>query len=251
MNMSEPNSPSIYQEPAAPQRAMVIMAHPDDVEFVMGGTVAKWTQAGAVISYVLATRGDAGSHEPGMTREKLARIREVEQRAAAQVFGVAEVTFLDYHDGEVVPTLDLRRELVRHIRRFKPDVVACFDPTNVFVNENYVNHPDHRAIGQATLDAVAPAAAMPLNFVELLAENLDPHRVTEIFMASAAQPNTWIDITQTIDLKFEALYKHDSQFNGNHERIDKLLRSWAAESGREIGVIYAERFKRLVLVRED
>lgn len=249
--MTETNGTQPPPEPTPPQRLLVLMAHPDDVEFVMGGTVAKWIQAGTVVSYVLATRGDAGSHEPGMTREKLAKIREAEQRVAAEVFGVEEVNFLDYHDGEVEPSLALRRDLVRHLRRFKPDAVATFDPTHLFVRENYVNHPDHRAVGQATLDAVTPAAAMPLNFVELLDEGLEPHRVKEIFLASPAQPNTWVDISATLDLKFASLFKHESQFNGNRERITQMLQSWGAETGQPLGLTYAESFKRLVLVREE
>lgn len=238
-------------EPTPPQRLMVLMAHPDDVEFVMGGTVAKWVQAGTVVSYVLATRGDAGSHEPGMTREKLAKIREHEQHEAAQVFGVAEVNFLDYHDGEVEPSLALRRELVRHLRRFRPDAVATFDPTHLFIRENYINHPDHRAVGQAALDAVAPAAAMPLNFVELQAEGLEPHRVKEIFLASPAQPNTWIDISPTLEVKFTSLFKHVSQFAGNDQRIIALLQDWGADTGQAVGLACAESFKRLILVRDE
>lgn len=241
----------INSEPMPPERLMVMMAHPDDVEFLLGGTVAKWAQAGTVVSYVLATRGDAGSHEPGMTRHKLGQLREAEQREAARVFGVQEVQFLGYHDGEVEPTLTLRRELVRHIRRFKPDAVATFDPTNLFVRDNYINHPDHRAMGQAVLDAVAPAAAMPLNFVDLIEEGLVPHRVKTVWLAVPTSPNTWIDITEVIELKLISLYKHHSQFDGNHERINTLLKEWAAEAGQHLGVTYAEGFKRLVLGPEE
>lgn len=237
-----------YTEPSPPQRALFIAAHPDDLEFVVAGTAARWTQAGTLIRYLLVTSGDAGSHEPGMTREKLARIREAEQRAAAQTVGVHDVVFLGYHDGEVEPTLALRRDLVREIRRFKPDVVVCFDPTFI-LGDGYINHPDHRAVAQAALDAVAPAAAMPLIFPELRQEGLEPHRVKEVWIASSRQPNTWVDISDTLDLKIAALRKHASQFPDGWDPGD-MLREWAAENGKEAGIPYAESFKRIVLERE-
>ncbi|MFN8453378.1 MAG: PIG-L family deacetylase [Anaerolineae bacterium] len=238
-----------YTEPPIPQTALIIMAHPDDVEFVMGGTVIKWRQAGCRVRYVLVTSGDAGSHEPDMTRETLAQLREAEQWAAARHIGAEEVIFLGYHDGEVEPTLTLRRELMRQIRRFKPQVVVTFDPTQLYVNGQYINHPDHRAVGQAVLDAVAPAAAMRLNFPELLAEGLEPHRVREVYVASPANPDTWIDVTTTFDLKLETLLLHKTQFPGDWDPAE-LLRPWAAEAGAKIGVPYAEAFKRIILERE-
>lgn len=240
----------INEEPLPPQRAMIIAAHPDDIEFVVAGTVAKWVQAGAQARYVLVTSGDAGSHQPGITREELARVREAEQRAAARTVGVDEVVFLGYHDSEVEPTLALRRDLVREIRRFKPDTVVCFDPTLLFVSDGYINHPDHRAVGQAALDAVAPTAAMPLAFVKLREEGLEPHRVKEVLVAATADPDTWIDITDTIDLKIEALRQHASQFPHGWDP-GEMIREWAAESGAKVNVPYAEAFKRIVLAREE
>jgi LmbE family N-acetylglucosaminyl deacetylase len=240
----------IKEEPLPPQRALIIAAHPDDIEFVVAGTVAKWVQAGAQARYVLVTSGDAGSHQPGITREELARVREAEQRAAARTVGVDEVVFLGYHDTEVEPTLALRRDLVREIRRFKPDTVVCFDPTQLFVNGGYINHPDHRAVGQAAVDAVAPTAAMPLAFVELREEGLEPHRVKEVLVAGTADPDTWIDISDTIDLKIEALRQHASQFPHGWDP-GEMIREWAAEGGAEVSVPYAEAFKRIVLAREE
>lgn len=229
---------------------MIIAAHPDDIEFVVAGTAAKWAQAGTQVTYVLVTSGDAGSHQPDITREQLARVREDEQRAAARVAGVEEVVFLGYHDCEVEPTLALRRDLVREIRRLKPDIVVCYDPTRLFVGDRYINHPDHRAVGQAALDAIAPTVAMPLVFPDLLDEGLEPHRVKEVLVASSPQPDTWIDITATIDLKIEALRRHASQFPDGWDPNDRL-REWASETGKEIGVPYAESFRRLILVREE
>lgn len=238
------------QEPAPPRRAMIIVAHPDDIEFIMGGTMAKWAQAGTGMKYVVVTSGDAGSHEPGMTREELARIRETEQRAAAQVIGVNEVVFLGYHDCEVELTLALRRDLVREVRRFKPDTVVCFDPSHLFIDNQYINHPDHRAVGQAALDAVAPTASMPLAFAELKAEGLEAHAVKEVWVAVSANPDTWIDITSTMDLKLQALSQHVSQMpEGWHP--EEMTREWSAASGAKIGVPYAEEFKRIVLVKDE
>jgi LmbE family N-acetylglucosaminyl deacetylase len=239
-----------HAEPLPPTRALIIAAHPDDIEFVVAGTAAKWARAGAAVGYVLATSGDAGSHVPGITREEVSRIREREQRAAAQVAGVGEVVFLGYHDGEVEPTMALRRDLVREIRRFKPDTVICYDPTRLLVGDRYINHPDHRAVGQAALDAIAPAAAMPLVFPELREEGLEPHRVKEVLVASSPEADTWIDITETIDLKIEALRQHASQFPDDWDP-EEMVRGWAEENGEKIGVPYAEAYRRIVLVRDE
>jgi len=240
----------INTEPTPPERAMIITAHPDDIEFVVAGTAAKWARAGTVVRYVLATSGDAGSHTPGITREEVARIREAEQRAAAKVAGVDDVVFLGHHDGEVEPTLALRRDLVREIRRFKPDVVICYDPTRLLVGDRYINHPDHRAVGQAALDAIAPAAAMPLVFPELHEEGLEPHQVREVLIASTPEPNTWIDISDTIDLKIAALRHHASQFPDGWDP-GEMVRGWAVENGEQAGVPYAEVYRRIILVREE
>ena len=238
------------KEPQPPQRAMVIAAHPDDIEFVVAGTVAKWVRAGTQVRYVLVTSGDAGTQELDITREELARIREAEQRAAAGTVGVEDVVFLGYPDGEVEPTLALRRDLVREIRRFRPDTVICYDPTRFLIGDRYINHPDHRAAAQAALDAIAPTAAMPLAFADLREQGLEPHRVKEVFVASADEANTWIDITDTIDKKIKALRQHASQFPDGWNP-EELLRGWASETGEKVGVPYAEAYRRIVLVRED
>jgi LmbE family N-acetylglucosaminyl deacetylase len=144
----------------------------------------------------------------------------------------------------------LRRDLVREIRRFKPDTVICYDPTRLFVGDRYINHPDHRAVGQAALDAVAPAAEMPLVFSELREEGLEPHRVSQVFVASTMEPNTWIDITDTIDLKIKALRQHTSQFPDDWDP-EEMLREWASENGEKVGVPYAEAYRRFILFRRD
>jgi LmbE family N-acetylglucosaminyl deacetylase len=224
-----------------PKSAMVIMAHPDDAEFTVAGTVAKWAQAGCEIIYVLCTSGNAGTHEPGMTREKIAAIREDEQRAACRVLGAKEVVFLRHDDGTLQPTLELRRDLVRQIRRFKPEAVIAPDPTALFYGDDYINHPDHRAAGQAAIDAVAPAAAMPL----LWPEDGEPHRVRYIYVSGAEKPNVWIDISNTVEQKIEALRQHKSQLGDWNPA--EMLRNWSAETGKEKGLAYAESFRRMML----
>jgi LmbE family N-acetylglucosaminyl deacetylase len=227
-----------------PERLLVISAHPDDIEFVVAGTVAKWVRAGTEARYVVATSGDAGTHQRGVTREELAHTREAEQTAAARVVGVDTVVYLRYLDGIVQPTLDLRRDLVREIRRFKPHTVICFDPTRLYSGGSYINHPDHRAVGQAALDAISPTAAMPLSFPEHVEEGLEPHRVRQILVASSLNADTWIDISETLDLKLEALRQHVSQWDGRRD-LEAVIRGWAANTGAQVGLPAAEAFLRI------
>jgi LmbE family N-acetylglucosaminyl deacetylase len=233
------------EESDVPESAMVIVAHPDDAEFTMAGTIAAWTRAGCRVIYVICTDGNAGSHEPGMTREKLAEIRRSEQRAACDTLGVSEVVFLGYDDGLLQPTLSLRRDLVGVIRRYRPDVVLTSDPSRLLSGDRYINHPDHRAAGQAALDAVAPASAMPLLWPETGA----PHRVRQVYIYGNDQPNVWVDITETIDRKIDALKQHASQM-GDWDPTDRI-KGWNAEVGQEKGFAYAESFRVVTLVRPD
>jgi LmbE family N-acetylglucosaminyl deacetylase len=191
---------------------LVVLAHPDDPEFFCGGTVARWSSEGRKITYCLLTRGDKGSDDDDIPPEELAEIREAEQREAAKTLGVSEVIFLDELDGYVMPTLDLRREIVRVIRKVRPTVVITSDPTNFFPSNRYINHADHRAAGQAALDAVYPAARSALYFPELgEQEGLAPHKVREVYVAGAQHPNTIVDITDYFDRKVKALSAHRSQ----------------------------------------
>jgi LmbE family N-acetylglucosaminyl deacetylase len=224
---------------------MVIIAHPDDAEFTVAGTVALWSRGGCRITYVVCTSGNAGSHEPGMTTERLAEIRQAEQRAACAVLGVDGVLFLGYGDGQLEPTLGLRRDLVRAIRQQRPEVVMTGDPTMLFFGDEYINHPDHRAAAQAALDAVAPAAAMPLLWPEVGA----PHRVRQIYVHGNAEPNVWIDISSTIDQKVEALKQHASQVSDWDPT--EMIRQWAAETGKEKGMAHAESYRVITLMSPD
>jgi LmbE family N-acetylglucosaminyl deacetylase len=231
------------EQDGVPESAMVVVAHPDDGEFTVAGTVAKWVKAGCRVTYVICTDGNAGSHEPGMTTEELASIRRAEQRAACATLGVSEVVFLGHDDGQLEPTLDLRRELVRAIRDHKPEVVICSDPTRLFVNGEYVNHPDHRAAAQAALDAAAPASEMPLLWPEVG----PPHRVSQMYVYGNDQTTTWIDITETIDLKIAALKQHASQL-GDWDPTE-MVKEWNAEVGQEEGLAFAESYRVITFRR--
>lgn len=228
-----------------PESAMVIVAHPDDAEFTVAGTVAAWTKAGCRVTYVVCTDGNAGSQESGMTRAKLAKIRRVEQRAACATLGVSEVVFLGYDDGQLQPTLDLRRDLVRVIRQYKPEVVMTGDPTALFYGDEYINHPDHRAAAQAALDAVAPASAMPLLWPEVGA----PHRVCQVYVQGNGTPNVWVDVTETIEQKIAALKQHASQM-GDWDPTD-MIKQWNAQTGKEKGLAFAESYRVITLERPE
>jgi len=224
---------------------MVIVAHPDDAEFTVAGTVAAWAKAGCRVTYVVCTDGNAGSHEPGMTRQKLAEIRRAEQRAACDILGVSEVVFLGYDDGQLQPTLELRRDLVRLIRRYKPEVVITGDPTRVFWDDKYINHPDHRAAAQAAVDAVAPASELPLLWPEVGA----PHRVRQVYIHGNDQPNLGVEVTETIEQKIAALKQHASQMRDWDPT--EMIKAWAAETGREKGLAYAESYRVITLGPSD
>jgi LmbE family N-acetylglucosaminyl deacetylase len=228
-----------------PKSAMVIVAHPDDAEFTMAGTVAAWVKAGCRVTYVVCTDGNAGSHEPGMTRERLAEIRRAEQRAACATLGVADVVFLGYDDGQLQPTLEVRRHLVRAIRQYKPEVVLTADPTRLFSGDRYINHPDHRAAGQAALDAVAPASEMPL----LWPETGEPHKVHRVYVYGNDEPNEWVDISETVGTKIEALKQHASQM-GDWDPTERIT-AWAAQVGKEKELAYAESFRVITLVQPE
>ena len=223
----------------------MIIAHPDDAEFTVAGTVARWAKEGARVIYVVCTDGSRGSNKPDKPPEVMKPIRHAEQQAAARVLGVEQVIFLDYEDGTLQPTLELRRDLTRLIRRFKPDIVICADPSGLFRGNAYVNHPDHRAAGEAALYAVFPSACTRFVFRELLAEGLEPHKVREIYLYGSPEPDTWVDITPTMELKLAALKCHRSQVKP--EYVDERLRNWNGELGRRYGVAYAEEFKRIIL----
>ncbi len=224
---------------------MVIVAHMDDAEFMVAGTAALWSAEGAEVIYVIVTNGNKGSDDPEMTPERLRVLREDEQRQAAASLGVRDVLFLGYDDAMLQPTLDVRRDIVRVIRRYRPHTVVTFDPTTRFITDNYPNHPDHRAAGDATVDAVFPAARDRLTFPELLVEGLEPHKVRELWLGASAAPNHWVDIESVLDRKIAALRLHASQMGDF--KVEEFIPEMARGSARGSPHTYAESFRRLVL----
>ena len=240
-----------------PRSAMTIFAHPDDAEFIVSGTIARWTKAGCEVTFVVLTSGNVGTHDAATTREELARTREAEQREAARVLGVKNLVFLGHDDCELVPTLALRRRLVREIRKHRPEVVICGDPQAFFFEDRYINHPDHRAAAVSALDAVFPCAEMEL----LWPEEGEAHKVGAVYVCATHSPNTWIDITETIDAKIASLEVYGSQLMGWNpsERIrERAVReaeranlsrpgAAAAPSGTPGAPRYAEGFRVMKL----
>jgi LmbE family N-acetylglucosaminyl deacetylase len=227
---------------------MSIHAHPDDQEFTVGGTLAKWARAGCEIVTVCITRGGAGSNRytpPDMTREALVAIREDEQREACRILGVKETIFLDHEDGMLEPSIALRRELTRLIRRHRPEAVLTSDPTVRYYGSTYMNHPDHRVAADVALDAVFPSAGTRLIFPELLAEGLEPHEVRQVYIHGAERPDTYVDIADTLDVKLAALRAHRSQM-GEWDPAE-MITQWAAEQGRRRKLKAAEAYRRMIL----
>lgn len=231
-----------------PKSAMAIVAHPDDIDFSCAGTLARWARAGSRISYVLCTSGDVGIDEPGMTREKATQIRETEQRAAAEIVGAAEVIFLREPDGLLQPTLELRKRLVREIRRFRPEVVVTGDPTIVWAGDDYINHPDHRAAATAALDATFPAAGQPNLFEDLADEGFTAFKPRKVYVTSWGEVDLYVNIEETIDIKIAALRAHVSQMKGWDP--EERIKEWAAERGNGKEMAYAEGF-RVVTLEDD
>jgi LmbE family N-acetylglucosaminyl deacetylase len=238
-------------EPPAPPCVMSIHAHPDDQEFTVGGTLAKWARAGSRVITICLTSGTAGSNEStpaDMTREKLAPIREEEQRLACQKLGIRDVLFLGYEDGMLEPTLALRRDVTRAVRRFRPDAVVCGDPTVRFYGTRYLNHPDHRVAADVALDAVFPSAETRFIFPELLDEGLAPHKVKRVFVHGAERPDTYIDIADVLDVKLAALREHRSQL-GDWDPTE-MITGWARMQGKSRRLSAAEAFRLMRLDEE-
>lgn len=226
-----------------PRRILVILAHPDDPEFFCGGAIASWTSAGHEVIYWLLTCGDKGANEATVDAEALCSTRWEEQRAAAHVLGVHQVNFLGYPDGELVADLKLRKEVTRLIRKERPHVLVTCDPTTIFVGDQRLNHPDHRAAGQVVLDAVYPAAGNPLYYPELWhEEGLAPHEVQEVWFAGSQQPNYIMDITPWWEMKLRALLAHKSQI-GEPEAFLARMRLRHTEDSTPEHPRYEERFR--------
>ena len=226
------------------RRGMVIMAHPDDAEWTCSGTVAKWCAEGWDVVYVLCTDGSKGSSDPEMTSEQLIKIREREQRDAGKVLGLQDVVFLGYPDAYLEPTLELRKDIAREIRRYKPDVVITGSPARDVERGYYVSHPDHLAAGEAALSAIFPTARDRLTFPELLEEGLEPHKVREVWIAGGGDnADNYVDVEAYMDTAIKALKAHVSQVD--QENADEWFQQGRIRTGAMIGMAYAEGFKRI------
>src|SRR5689334_2746522 len=230
-----------------PKRVLVIVAHPDDIEFSCSGTVARWVKEGADVCYVLCTSGDVGIIDPNITKAEATAIREAEQTAAAKVVGVTNVVYLREPDGMLEPTMALRKRLVREIRKFRPDTLITGDPQALWAGDDYINHPDHRAAATAAIDAVFPAAGMPTLFKELEAEGLTAHKTYKVYVQAWENATTWVNIASTIDLKVAALKEHKSQLKDWNP--EEGVKKWAAENAKGKEMEYAESYR--VVTFED
>ena len=235
-----------------PCNVAIIAAHPDDPDFGEAGTAALWASQGHTVTYVIVTNGDKGSDDRDLSRADLIATREREERAAAALLGLAGVRFLGYEDGMVVPDLNLRRDLVREIRDLKADVVMCSQPNEYFYGDGYINHPDHRAVATAALEAIFPASQNHRYFPELLAKGYEPHRVREVWIGmSGEQSDTFVDVTTVVDKKIAALRAHASQIPESDQF--EWLKGWMEESGKraEPPVLYAESYKVMRINNDD
>ncbi len=230
-----------------PQNILVILAHPDDPEFFCGATLARWAQAGHDITYQLLCCGDKGWNPktpPDMTTDALCAIRTEEQRNAGRMIGVKAIHFLDHQDGLLVPDMGLRREIVRIIRHIKPDILVTCDPQNLFASYG-LNHPDHRAAGQAVLDAVFPAAGNLFYFPELIGEGYQPYTPREVWVSLTNQPDVSLDVTDYWETKIKAVLQHKSQIQDEVALIERL-KSRRTEESTEQNPRYVEKFRRII-----
>jgi LmbE family N-acetylglucosaminyl deacetylase len=228
-----------------PASVLAVYGHPDDPEISAGGTLARWARGGATVWELICTKGEKGSQDPNQDCDALARIRIEETEKAATTLGLAGHYHLDYGDGELRDDLEIRSRIVELVRKLKPEVVICPDPTAVFFGDRYFNHSDHRVTGWATLDAVAPGAGNPHYFPEQLSAGLTVHHVSAVYLSGTLEPNCWVDVGEDIETKIDALFCHESQLTETGDWFREFLRERAEENGRAAGVRYAEGFRRL------
>lgn len=227
------------------ERALVIFSHPDDAEFGAAATIAWLTRSGTRVDYVVTTDGGKGTDDPAVTPAQLSSTRRAEQRAAADVLGVREIVHLDYADGYLMPSLELRRDITRQIRRFRPELVIAQNPQRRMDHNPFIGHPDHLATGEATLASVYPAARDRLNFPELIGEGLEPWKVRQVLLTGVEQPNLWIDVADTFELGLEAIRRHASQVGD--ERVFARVRERAQLAGEPQGIGLAQAFLSITL----
>ena len=228
------------------ERALVIFSHPDDAEFSAAATIARLIADGARVDYVVTTDGGKGTEDPAVTSAQLTTMREAEQRAAADILGVSEIVHLGYPDGYLEPTLGLRRDLVRQIRRFRPDLVIAQNPVRRIDGNPFAGHPDHLATGEATMAAVYPAARDRLNFPELIGEGFEPWKVRQVLISGVERPNLFLDVSSTFDIGLKAIFCHASQIS-DPAYVEERMRHGAAEAGEPVGLPLANAFLSIVI----
>ena len=226
-----------------PGIVLAVYAHPDDADVGCGGTLARWAKGGTVVHLIVCTDGGKGTTELRVQPKKLAAERASELEASSALIGLTSVDNLGFRDGELTDSDEFRRTLVARVRELRPDVVCGHDPTAVFFGQDYFNHRDHRILGLALLDAVAPAAALPHYFPDAG----PPHQVATVLLSGTLEPDDWVDVSDTIETKAAAVECHRSQFAGQGGWAGEAVRRRAAEEGRRAGVQYAEGFRRLNL----
>lgn len=231
-----------------PKVVLGVAAHPDDLEFGIAGSIARWVKEGADAYYLILTNGNKGSSDRTLSPDKLKEMRADEQRKAGKVLGLKDVFFLDFEDGLLMVNPELKKEIVRVIRKVRPDVVLTMDPTVLYsLNRGFVNHTDHRAAGHATIDAVFPLARDHLSFPDLLnKEGLEPHKVSTLLLTNFDHQNFYVDISRYMDIKLRALAKHDSQIP-DFQAAEARIKQWGSSLGSKIGAKFAEGFVRLDL----
>ena len=228
------------------ERALVVISHPDDAEFGAAPTIAQLTAAGVRVDYVVTTDGGKGTEDPNVTPAELSAVRIAEQRAAADILGVSEIVHLGYPDGYLVPSLNLRRDITRQIRRFRPDLVITQNPQRRLDHNPFIGHPDHLATGEATLAAVYPAARDHLNFPELWREeHLEPWKVRQVLLTGVEEPNLWLDIGETFETGIRSILAHESQVDP--ETVEDRMRERARLVGEPQGIGLAQAFASIIL----
>ncbi len=220
---------------------LVVLAHPDDPEFFLGGSIARWIDAGHIVRYLLLTKGDKGASDGALSFDTIIKTRIEEQENAARYLGVESVKFFDYEDGYIIPDLDLRKKIVREIRLQKPNILVTCDPSNLFPSKQYINHPDHRYTGQAVIDAVFPAAGNIFFFPELISEGYEPHEVEEVWMSLSMQPDVELDVSQEWNKRLEALKLHGSQI-GDPKSFEQYMRERLGTEDKD-PIKYTEKFR--------
>jgi LmbE family N-acetylglucosaminyl deacetylase len=234
------------QEENGFRKAMVVMAHADDAEYGVSGTVAKWRAEGWDVVYVICTDGSKGSSDPKITQKQLSEIRRKEQIAAGRVLGLKNIVFLGYEDSLLQPTLGLRKDITREIRRSKPDILICMYPMRNLDGHWGFGHPDHMASGEAAMSAVFPTARDHMTFPELLEEGLETHKVSEVWIVGHPEPNHWVDVSGFIDTAAKALAQHKSQVEHPYKKIREMMGNWRRKTATGRGMEYAEAYKKIV-----